>query len=173
MLHYTVEELKACGYQETAPGVFSRRKPLKKNTSKKNPWTHIQKPVAVYTIKGEKKEIHFRSTWEYVVAEYLNYLLKHKKIALWDYECQKFHFKQSDSNKAGHRAAYLPDFYVERLDETHTWVEVKGHLTKKAQAQLNRMAIEYPEEEVEIWTKDIVRSLKEAGFGKNPTYFSA
>lgn len=157
------------GYAEVAPGQFSKVKKAKETVSAKNtsksPYSHVKRPIGKYTINGEERIIHFRSKWEFVVAEFLEHQKKTGQIKFWDYEPKKFHFTQSDSPKANHKAAYLPDFYVEEKTGSHYWIEVKGHLSKRAAAQLNRMAKEYPEEEVRVWKSQEVRKLRSLGFG--------
>lgn len=89
-----------------------------------------------------------KSSWEYNIALYLEYLKTNGLITNWEYESKKFVFKY---NTLGVRS-YKPDFTVTRGDRIY-YIEVKGWEDKKYEVKRSLMEKEYPEERV-IYIKD-------------------
>ena len=96
-----------------------------------------------------KREIYFRSRWEYNYALYLEYLKKSKKIKEWEYEPIRFVFEKI---KRG-TTSYLPDFSVTRNDNTKYYIEIKGWMYDSGATKLKRMAKYYPEIELVLIDK--------------------
>ena len=86
------------------------------------------------------KTFVIKSSWEYDVALYLEYLKKNGLIDDWEYEPRTFAFKY---NTLGVRT-YKPDFSVTRGDMTY-YIEVKGWPDKKYEIKRDLMASEFPE----------------------------
>ena len=77
----------------------------------------------------------FRSSWEANYARYLNFLVKHKEIKAWDYECDTFEFPV----KRGTRF-YTPDFKVTLKSGKVEYHEIKGWMDPASATKLKRMA---------------------------------
>ena len=80
-----------------------------------------------------------KSTWEYDIAMYLEYLKSAGYITDWNYEPKAFRFKY---DKSGVRT-YRPDFVVLKDDEEY-YIEVKGWQDEKYLIKRKKMAEEYP-----------------------------
>lgn len=89
-------------------------------------------------INGHK--YFFRSSWEKIYAEYLQFLKDRKEIVEWLYEPQVFWFEKI---KRGVRS-YKPDFKVINNNGTEEFHEVKGYMDNKSKTKIKRMAIYYP-----------------------------
>lgn len=85
------------------------------------------------------KSLKVKSTWEYDIALYLQYLLDNGFISSWDYEDTTFDFAYS---KNGVRS-YKPDFRVLRGDREY-FIEVKGWRDEKSRLKENLMKQHYP-----------------------------
>ncbi len=96
-----------------------------------------------WRILGSRK-FYFRSKWEYRYACHLEFLHRCELIKAWDHEPQTFWF---ENIKRGVRS-YLPDFRVERVNNTHYWVEVKGYMDAKSKTKIRRLRKYYPDEEL-------------------------
>ena len=81
-----------------------------------------------------------KSSWEYDIALYLDYLKRNGLIDDWNYEPRKFVFKY---NTLGVRT-YKPDFSVIRGDRVY-YLEVKGWPDKKYEIKRELMRKEYPD----------------------------
>ena len=82
-----------------------------------------------YTCKRIKyKNIMFRSSWEVIVAKWLD-----GKNYTWKYEPKRFYF----NNK---KFTYLPDFYVEELN---SYIEVKGWWRNQCKEKVKLFKKEY------------------------------
>lgn len=90
---------------------------------------------------GEKK-IFVRSKWEGQYAAYLEQLKTMRQISDWEHEPRTFWF---DGIKRG-TVSYKPDFLVRRLDGSHYWVEVKGHMDSKSNTKIKRFHKYFPDE---------------------------
>lgn len=86
------------------------------------------------------KAMKAKSTWEYDVALYLQYLLDNGMISSWDYEPVAFEFPYG---KNGVRS-YKPDFRVTRGSREY-FIEVKGWVDSKSLLKQNLMKTHYPE----------------------------
>lgn len=86
------------------------------------------------------KFIFMRSSWELNYAHYLNFLIKHKQIAEWEYEVDTFWF---EAIKRGVRS-YKPDFKVHLLNGEIEYHEVKGWMDSKSETKLKRMKLYHP-----------------------------
>lgn len=86
------------------------------------------------------KAFQIKSSWEYDIALYLEYLKQNGLISDWEYEPRKFVFKY---NTLGVRT-YKPDFSVIRGDRVY-YVEVKGWPDKKFSIKKRLMEEEFPD----------------------------
>lgn len=98
-----------------------------------------------------EREIYFRSTWEYSYAKHLQVLKENGQIIDWFHEPKTFWFEKI---KRGVRS-YLPDFKILSKDGTHYWVEVKGYMDAKSATKIKRFKKYYPEEKLQIVSKNI------------------
>lgn len=103
--------------------------PERKNTSWKGGWREIG---------GVNK--YYRSRWEANYARFLQWLVEQGKIKTWRHEPETFWFK---GIKRG-SVSYLPDFWVQDLDGTDGFHEVKGWMDDRSKTKLKRMAKYYP-----------------------------
>lgn len=85
------------------------------------------------------KTFVIKSSWEYDIALYLEYLKRNGLITDWNYEPVRFVFKY---NTLGVRS-YKPDFGVTRGDRTY-YLEVKGWEDRKYNIKRRLMLEEYP-----------------------------
>lgn len=97
------------------------------------------------TWKGGWREIggvnkYYRSRWEANYARFLNWLKHQGKIKDWKHEPKTFWF---EGIKRG-CVSYLPDFWVEELDGTDSFHEVKGWMDDRSKTKIKRMAKYYP-----------------------------
>jgi hypothetical protein len=104
--------------------------PERKRTTWKGGWREIG---------GYKK--YYRSRWEANYARFLQWLKETGKIKDWKHEPKTFWF---EGIKRG-CVSYLPDFWVEELDETVSFHEVKGWMDDRSKTKIKRMAKYYPE----------------------------
>lgn len=86
------------------------------------------------------KTFVIKSSWEYDIALYLEYLKCNRLINEWEYEPITFVFKY---NTLGVRS-YKPDFSVTRDDRVY-YIEVKGWPDKKYEIKRKLMDEEFPE----------------------------
>lgn len=94
--------------------------------------------VEEVTVGG--KTFTIKSSWEYDIALYLEYLKENGLITEWLYEPKKFVFKY---NTLGVRT-YKPDFSVTRGDRVY-YLEVKGWQDKKYEIKRKLMREEFPD----------------------------
>lgn len=103
--------------------------PERKNVTWKGGWREIG---------GYKK--YYRSRWEANYARFLQWLKETGKIKDWKHEPKTFWF---EGIKRG-CVSYLPDFWVEELDGTDSFHEVKGWMDDRSKTKIKRMAKYYP-----------------------------
>lgn len=96
------------------------------------------KPVTA-TVGG--KECHFRSTFEFKWALYLDFLVNAKEIIGWTYEEDLFIFH----GEVTAPIQYRPDFKVTEKDGTVVYQETKGYHDGQTNTKLRRMASHYPD----------------------------
>lgn len=89
--------------------------------------------------------IKFKSTWEEKVAKYLD--LNNIK---WLYEEKIFILDDKTS--------YRPDFFIYENDKFLKIIEVKGYFRKENKRKFLDFKIKYPEINVELWDKNILKS---------------
>lgn len=89
-------------------------------------------------IGGYKK--YYRSRWEANYARFLQWLKETGKIKDWKHEPKTFWF---EGIKRG-CVSYLPDFWVEELDGSDSFHEVKGWMDDRSKTKIKRMAKYYP-----------------------------
>lgn len=95
--------------------------------------------------KGGWREIgginkYYRSRWEANYARFLQWLVEQGKIKTWKHEPETFWF---EGIKRG-TVSYLPDFWIQELDGTDCFHEVKGWMDDRSKTKLKRMAKYYP-----------------------------
>lgn len=103
------------------------------------------------------KHPYFRSTWEANYARYLKLLLRGGRITDWAYEPETFYFegiKRGTTN-------YKPDFRVTRGTGLVEYHEVKGHMDRKSQTKINRMAKYHPDIDLVVIDEAAYRKLAE------------
>lgn len=106
------------------------------------------------TIGG--KDYYFRSSWEVVYANYLEFLLNKKQIKKWEYEVDTFWFEKI---RRGVRS-YKPDFKITNLNGKVEYHEVKGWMDPKSATKIKRMSIYYPDIKLVIIGKDEYKEIK-------------
>jgi Protein of unknown function (DUF1064) len=109
------------------------------------------------------RSIFFRSKWEFMYAQYLQFLKDNKQIREWEHEPQTFWF---ENIKRGVRS-YMPDFKVIENDGSHYWVEVKGYMDAKSNTKLKRFAKYYPQEKMLLVGKEWFKEAKDKFPWKN------
>lgn len=102
------------------------------------------------------KKYWFRSSWEVFYAQYLQFLLEAKAIKKWEYETDTFWF---DKIKRGVRS-YKPDFKVIENNGNFSYHEVKGYMDDKSKTKLKRMKKYYPDVNIRIVDKTVIKNLK-------------
>jgi hypothetical protein len=112
-------------------------------TKEKNGTTNPQRDGCTWKsgwreIGGIKK--YYRSRWEANYARFLQWLKENGKIKDWKHEPQTFWF---EGVKRG-CVSYLPDFWVEELNESTSFHEVKGWMDDRSKTKLKRMKKYYP-----------------------------
>lgn len=103
--------------------------PERKNVTWKGGWREIG---------GYKK--YYRSRWEANYARFLQWLKESGKIKDWKHEPKTFWF---EGIKRG-CVSYLPDFWVEEIDGSNSFHEVKGWMDDRSKTKIKRMAKYYP-----------------------------
>jgi hypothetical protein len=99
---------------------------------------------------------YFRSSWEVVYANYLEFLLNKKQIKKWEYEVDTFWFEKI---RRGVRS-YKPDFKITNLNGKVEYHEVKGWMDRKSATKIKRMALYYPDVKLVIIGKDEYKEIK-------------
>ena len=94
----------------------------------------------MFDVTVGKHKFLAKSTWEYDVALYLQYLLDHAYISSWEYEPISFDF---DYEGNGIRS-YKPDFRVIRKGKEY-FIEVKGWQDTKSKLKKKLMSEKYPD----------------------------
>lgn len=125
-------------------------------------WSHIHRPTYDY---GDGRIITYRSNWELNYSFYLEWLVKNKEIASWEYEpLPRYDFIAydfSDKEKKRPRVVgpgYLPDFKVNKNDGTFYLVEVKGRT--QGIRKIQRMRKYHPDVRVELVDTAAYNTLK-------------
>lgn len=94
----------------------------------------------MFNVEVGGKGLLVKSTWEYDIALYLQYLLECGHISSWEYEPIAFEF---DYDGRGVRS-YKPDFRIIRKNREY-FVEVKGWQDAKSKLKKQMMAEKYPD----------------------------
>ena len=97
-----------------------------------------------------------RSSWECNVAAYLNFLKLNKEILDWEHEPETFWFEKI---KRGVRS-YLPDFKITKRDGSFYFLEVKGWMDSKSATKIKRMALYYPNIELQVISSKRYNEIK-------------
>lgn len=127
----------------------------RKRIGRKAAATRIKKyGTAAFSPAGEKQysaakdgrrsdlgDVYWRSSWEANYARYLNVLKSRGILDSWEYESQRFVFKDSGD---GIRS-YRPDFKVKYTDGCEEFHEVKGWINTRSEAIAAKMSREYPD----------------------------
>jgi len=87
------------------------------------------------------QRFYAKSKSEYRFALYLDWLKTNGNIKEWFYEPCEYLIK----GRSGTTKIYKPDFMVRNHDESHELFEVKGFMTKVAQAKINAFRKQYPD----------------------------
>ena len=103
---------------------------------------------------GDRK-YYLKSSWELKYAQFLDKELSNGKMKRWEYEPDTFWFEKI---KRGVRS-YTPDFKVEHLNGKVEYHEVKGYLDSKSKTKLNRMRIYYPDIEMKLIDRAVMKNL--------------
>jgi hypothetical protein len=95
--------------------------------------------------KGAWREIgginkYYRSAWEANYARYLQWLKENNQIKDWKHEPKTFWF---DGIKRG-CVSYLPDFWVQELNDSESYHEIKGWMDDRSKTKIKRMGIYHP-----------------------------
>lgn len=106
--------------------------------------------------ENSKGTMYFRSKWEANYALYLDFLVKNRQIAEWEYEAQYFEF---DKIRHG-TTRYLPDFKVTLLNGKFEYHEVKGYMDSRSKTKLKRMAKYHPEIKLILIDGDAYKDIK-------------
>lgn len=106
--------------------------------------------------KINRKKYYFRSGWEVVYAQYLEWLRSKKEIKKWQYEPDVFWFEKI---RRGVRS-YCPDFKIFNNDKTFEYHEVKGYMDSKSKTKIKRMAKYFPETKLIVIAKDEYFAVK-------------
>lgn len=106
-----------------------------------------------------------KSSWEYDIALYFEWLKQHGLISDWDYESKVFRFQY---NTLGVRT-YRPDFTIRRGERTY-FVEVKGWEDEKYEIKKRLMSIEYPNVKVIYITAKEYRLIKKKHIDEIPDW---
>jgi hypothetical protein len=94
--------------------------------------------AAWHEIGGVRK--YYRSRWEANYAYYLQWLKENNQIKDWKHEPKTFWF---DNIKRG-TVSYLPDFWVQELNDDESYHEVKGWMDSRSITKIKRMAKYHP-----------------------------
>lgn len=87
-----------------------------------------------------------RSSWEFNLMCYLDWLIEKKEIADWLYEPEVFWF---EGIKRGVRS-YLPDFKITNNDGSTEFWELKGYMDKRSATKIKRMAKYHPKVKLRV-----------------------
>jgi hypothetical protein len=93
------------------------------------------------------RTFYFRSSWELKTAQFLDI----NKLN-WEYETRAFPVLINE--KTFH---YIPDFYIK---EENYFIEVKGFWRLDAKEKYNLFLMQYPEINIKIWDKTVLKFLK-------------
>lgn len=128
-------------------GMYGKKRPefSKMMSGSNNP--HYGKPFPKtfskkYVNKCNGNEIWLRSSWEYLVAEYL-----YDNCIIYEYESTTFDLGNS---------TYTPDFY---LVSENKYIEVKGYMFPDAKRKIDLFLSLYPNISYEIWNKEKLSEL--------------
>lgn len=95
------------------------------------------------------KRFYAKSKWEFNYAQYLNFMVKHKKIIDWDYETKTFTFLGVTKGCV----SYKPDFFVKFPNGYEEYIEVKGWEQSSDRTKWKRMAKYHPQINLRIINK--------------------
>lgn len=106
------------------------------------------------TMPTSQGDITFRSTFEYCISCYLDFLIRAGEIDTWRYEKTSFELPVKH-RKYLERLDYWPDFQVIEgacgRFQKYFWLEAKGHLSQKDYNKIKTFAQEYPDERIQVW----------------------
>lgn len=111
------------------------------------------------TIGG--KQYYFRSKFEHRWAQYLELLKKNDEIIDWEYEPDKFYFREESRGPW----VYIPDFKITDFDGSTYYQETKGYHDGTTNSKFQRMAKYYPDVVMELVLQRIPK--KKPGKGIN------
>jgi len=124
-----MSEEKKDGYSLRASANGRKQTMNRANASWKAGWRDI----------GSERK-YYRSRWEANYARYLEWLKVNKQITDWKHEPKTFWF---EGIKRG-CMSYLPDFWVQELNESESYHEVKGWMDDRSKTKIKRMAKYHP-----------------------------
>ena len=118
-----------------------------KLAGKKHPLYGKTSPHSRPSIYKDRKgrEFALRSTWEVRVAAYLD-----KNDMDWDYEVVRYTLGEM---------TYLPDFTVYNTGGGFKLIEVKGWMSDKSRARIEKFRDLYPYISLEVWDGDKLKEL--------------
>lgn len=93
------------------------------------------------------KTIRMDSSWEVAVANYLD-----DNNIFWKYN--EYGYKLSNGRW------YYPDFFIYENNNLIKLIEVKGYFREANRLKFEMFISEYPEIVIELWQKDMLKSLK-------------
>lgn len=130
------ELLSAADYTKIEKMGFETNKRIRREFHNEPTWAQI-----------DGQTYHFRSKFECRWAKYLQFLKERGAILDWQYEPHRFYFH----NPKTAPVSYLPDFLVlETYHKTVVWQECKGLLEPRDATKFQRMAEQYPKDEIEL-----------------------
>jgi hypothetical protein len=102
------------------------------------------------------KRIFFRSRWEFLYANHLQWQLENMIIKEWEYEPKTFWF---ESIKRGVRS-YKPDFRVLTAQGSTIWYEVKGYMDQRSKTKLARFKRFFPDEKIVLINRNFFQKKR-------------
>ena len=101
---------------------------------------------------------YYRSRWEANYARYLQWLKENNQIQDWKHEPKTFWF---EGIKRG-CVSYLPDFWVQELNGSESYHEVKGWMDDRSKTKIKRMAIYHPDVKLIVIEKTGYKSIEKS-----------
>lgn len=101
---------------------------------------------------------YYRSKWEANYAHYLQWLKEKRQIKDWKHEPKTFWF---EGVKRG-TVSYLPDFWVQEMDGSESFHEVKGWMDDRSKTKISRMSKYYPEVKLVVIDSKGYEALKKS-----------
>ena len=141
------EKIKQHHKDGTLKNYLPNRKDMKHSEETKNKIAKKMKGNNYGKGRGKRTDynnITFRSSWEALVAEYLD-----KNNINWRYEEKSFSLSETTS--------YRPDFFVYKNNIFEKLIEVKGYFRKKNKEKYLKFLKKYPNIKVELWNRRILK----------------